>query len=86
MFCSSHFKTIADELGCTTEILPLHDNRQQFTRQTKIALESYGGLKCPDALPKWAWSVLNDFDESYFSPEGLIGLPIEACVVIAARQ
>lgn len=84
MFCASHFKKFSDELGCKIEILPLHDNRHQFTRQTKVALESYGGLKCPDALPDWAWSILNDFDENYFSPEGLMDLPIEACVVITA--
>ncbi len=84
MFCTSHFKSISDELGCKIEILPLHDNQHQFTRQTKVALESYGGLKCPGALPGWAWSILNDFDENLFSPEGLIDLPIEACVVITA--
>lgn len=84
MFCASHFKRISDELGCKIEILPLHDNQHQFTRQAKTALESYGGLKCPDALPDWAWSILNDFDENYFSPEGLMDLPIEACVVITA--
>lgn len=84
LFCASHFKKISDELGCKIEILPLHDNQHQFTRQTKVALESYGGLKCPDALPDWAWSILNDFDENYFSPEGLLDLPIEACVVITA--
>ena len=84
MFCAHHFKKISDELGCKIEILPLHDNQHQFTRQTKVALESYGGHKCPDALPDWAWNILNDFDENYFSPEGLMDLPIEACVVITA--
>lgn len=84
MFCASHFQRISDELGCDIKILPLHDNRHQFTRQTKIALESYASLKCPDALPDWAWDILNDFDENYFSPDALIDLPITACVVITA--
>ncbi len=84
MFCASHFRKIAEELGCNVEILPLHDSQHQFTRQTKNALEAYGGLKCPDALPNWAWDILNDFDENYFSPDGLLDIPIEACVVITA--
>lgn len=84
LFCANHFKQISDELGCKIEVLPLHDNQHQFTRQTKVALEAYGGLKVPEALPDWAWKILNDFDENYFSPEALNDLPIEACVVITA--
>jgi SAM-dependent methyltransferase len=84
LFCSKHFEKIASEVGCTIEVLPLHDNKKQFTRQTRNALEAYGGMKCPDALPNWAWKILGEYDEDYFSPEGLLDLPIEACVVITS--
>jgi ubiquinone/menaquinone biosynthesis C-methylase UbiE len=84
LFCTKHFESIALEVGCTIEILPLHDNKKQFTRQTRNALENYGGMKCPEALPGWAWKILEEYDLNYFSPEALLDLPIEACVVITA--
>lgn len=84
LFSLKHFEKIALEVGCSIEILPLHDNKNQFTRQTKNALEAYGGMKCPEALPEWAWKILKEYDENYFSSEALLELPIEACVVITA--
>jgi SAM-dependent methyltransferase len=84
LFSSKYFKNIASELGCEIEIIPLHSNVDQFTRQTITALESYGGYKCPEALPDWAWDKLKQYDQRYFSSEGLSDIPIEACVVITA--
>jgi SAM-dependent methyltransferase len=86
MFCAEHFNKIGKELGCDVEVVPLHGNDKQFTAQAVTALQTYGGMKCPQALPGWAWDILTEFDENYFSPEALRDLPLEACVVITAPE
>jgi len=46
---------------------------------------AYGGPKRED-VPAWAWKPFDRLDNDTFSPEMLIDLPIEGCVIFRERD
>jgi hypothetical protein len=63
----------------------IHDNKAQFRRHFTYMIEAYGGLKRED-VPAWAWKPFDRLDNDTFSPEMLIDLPIEGCVIFRKKD
>lgn len=61
-------------------IYSLMDVEQQFRRQTEVLLNLGIGAP-PDALPGWAWSILDRYDQM-FSPELKQELLIEGTIIL----
>jgi predicted O-methyltransferase YrrM len=79
-FPRSVLEQIATRAGSELIVYPLHDNNRQFTRHFAYMLEAYGGMNRSD-VPKWAWAVFDRFDRRIFSPEMLLDVPLEGCVI-----
>jgi SAM-dependent methyltransferase len=58
----------------------LHDNVGQFRRHFTYMLETYGGMKAAD-YPGWAWDIFDRYDKDTFSPEMLLDLALEGCIM-----
>jgi hypothetical protein len=58
----------------------LHDNVGQFRRHFSYMLETHGGMKAAD-YPKWAWKIFDRYDKEMFSPEMLLDLALEGCIM-----
>jgi SAM-dependent methyltransferase len=58
----------------------LHDNVGQFRRHFSYMLETYAGMKAAD-YPGWAWDIFDRYDKETFSPEMLLDLALEGCVM-----
>jgi SAM-dependent methyltransferase len=58
----------------------LHDNVGQFRRHFSYILETYGGMKATD-YPGWAWDIFDRYDKVTFSPEMLLDLALEGCIM-----
>ena len=58
----------------------LHDNVGQFRRHFSYVLETYGGMKATD-YPAWAWDIFDRYDKETFSPEMLLDLALEGCIM-----
>ena len=43
-------------------------------------LETYGGMKAAD-YPEWAWNIFDRYDKETFSPEMLLDLALEGCIM-----
>nr|WP_245264854.1 hypothetical protein [Rhodopseudomonas palustris] len=43
-------------------------------------LETYGGMKATDD-PSWAWDIFDRYDNESFSPEMLLDLALEGCIL-----
>lgn len=81
MFTKSYFEKIADAAGAQlVRFRPLHKTENCFSIQTTMALTHYGGFKCPEALPDWAWDILARYD-NFFSEEMKQDLLIEGSIV-----
>lgn len=82
LFSRSYFEEICKEMGAKqVDIRSLHDSDAIFTNHTRSTLKSYGGLD-EDALPKWAWDILERYDHEHFSPEQKKELILEGLVLI----
>ncbi len=81
MFTKSYFERIAKEAGAQgVQFRPLHETANCFSKQTTMALSQYGGFKCPEALPNWAWEIIERYD-GFFSEELKQDLLIEGSIV-----
>ena len=81
IFTKSFFIEAARRCGyASVEILPLHACSAVFHDQTRANLNMGLGLP-PDALPDWAWSIVDHYDDA-FSPELHSELLIEGMVLL----
>ncbi len=81
IFTKSFFIESARLCGyASVEILPLHASLDVFHSQTRANLNMGLGLP-PDALPDWAWSIVDHYDEA-FSPELHNELLVEGMVLL----
>jgi SAM-dependent methyltransferase len=79
MFTRTFFHDVARRVGATSlTIHALHRLDRPFTAQTEANLRLGAGLG-PDALPSWAWRIVNEMDE-VFSARVKDDLLIEGCV------
>jgi SAM-dependent methyltransferase len=79
-FPRSVLDRLASDAGARVTIYPLHDTNGQFRRQFSYALQTYGGLS-EKTLPVWAWEIFDRYDRETFSPEMLVDLAVEGCVI-----
>jgi SAM-dependent methyltransferase len=84
-FPRSVLQGIADATNTELIVYPIHDNKAQFRRHFTYMIEAYGGLKRED-VPAWAWKPFDRLDNDTFSPEMLIDLPIEGCVIFRKKD
>jgi SAM-dependent methyltransferase len=71
---------IARENHAEVRTYGLHDNVGQFRRHFSYMLETYGGMKAAD-YPEWAWNIFDRYDKETFSPEMLLDLALEGCIL-----
>lgn len=79
-FPRSVLDQIAQENGAELRIWGLHDNVGQFRRHFTYMLETYCGMKA-DEYPAWAWEIFDRYDRETFSPEMLLDLALEGCIM-----
>jgi ubiquinone/menaquinone biosynthesis C-methylase UbiE len=81
MFTSTYFDRVrADQGWGELVIYPLHDHRDGLRRQAAVHLRLGSGL-APEALPDWAWTVLDEADAAL--SDDLRGeLPQEAAILL----
>jgi len=89
LFTRSYFEALAATLGyVSVEIEPLNPSDEPFRLQTRTNLRLALGLPedaVVNALPSWAWNILQDFDAA-FSRELKRDLPIEARIVFTRHE
>lgn len=84
LFTRSYLEPRARAAGFDEIIIyPLMDTAQQFRRQTAVMLQLGIGAK-PEALPDWAWRILDGYDQ-LFSPELKQELMIEGAIILKKR-
>ena len=79
-FPRSVLDRIAIENHAEVRTYGLHDNVGQFRRHFAYMLETYGSMKATD-YPKWAWDIFDHYDKEAFSPEMLVDLALEGCIM-----
>lgn len=81
LFTRRYLEEIADKAGFSECILyPLHATDHQFAKQIEVNLR-LGIGKGQDALPQWAWEIIQQYDES-FSTDLKSELLIEGGVIL----
>ena len=81
MFTRSYFERLRTAQGWTDLItVPLNISRTGLRDQAAVHLKLRAGL-APDALPQWAWSILDETDAS-ISDDLRAELPQEAAVLL----
>ena len=75
---------IARDNGAEVQVYGLHDNVGQFRRHFAYMLETYGGMKAAD-YPSWAWDIFDRYDKETFSPEMLLDLALEGCIMFRKK-
>lgn len=83
-FPRSVLDKIARENGLEVQVYGLHDNVGQFRRHFAYMLETYGGMKAAD-YPAWAWDIFDRNDKETFSPEMLLDLALEGCIMFRKK-
>jgi SAM-dependent methyltransferase len=79
-FPRSVLDKIAQENGAELRVWGLHDNIGQFRRHFTYMLEIYCGMKAEE-YPAWAWEIFDRYDRETFSPEMLLDLALEGCIM-----
>jgi SAM-dependent methyltransferase len=79
-FTRSVLDRIARENRAEIRTFGLHDNVGQFRRHFSYMLETSGGMKATD-YPGWAWDIFDRYDKETFSPEMLLDLALEGCIM-----
>ena len=79
-FPRSVLEKIAQENHAEVRTYGLHDNIGQFRRHFSYMLETYGGMKATN-YPTWAWDIFDRYDKETFSPEMLLDLALEGCIL-----
>lgn len=79
-FPRSVLDRIARENHAEVRTYGLHDNVGQFRRHFSHMLETYGHMKAMD-YPAWAWDIFDRYDKEVFSPEMLLDLALEGCIL-----
>jgi len=79
-FPHSVLDKIAQENRAEVRTYGLHDNVGQFRRHFSYMLETYGGMRATD-YPAWAWDIFDRYDKETFSPEMLLDLALEGCIL-----
>jgi SAM-dependent methyltransferase len=81
MFTKSYFEKLAELAGArSVKVVSVDDLPKPFSSKMASLLR-VGICRERDALPNWAWQIIDTYEES-FSKDGLEELPIEACVII----
>ena len=83
-FPRSVLDKIARDNGAELQVYGLHDNVGQFRRHFAYMLETYSGMKAAD-YPGWAWDIFDRYDNNTFSPEMLLDLALEGCVMFRKK-
>ncbi len=83
-FPRSKLDAMARAAGADARVIPLHDQQGPFRRQLLYMLETYHGIP-PARVPGWALAVMDRYDQEVFSPEGLVDVALEGCVVFQKR-
>jgi ubiquinone/menaquinone biosynthesis C-methylase UbiE len=79
-FSRSMLDKIAEQAGAQLTIYPLHETKDQFSRSFAYMLQTYGGIS-RDSMPGWVWSIFDRYEQKTFSPEMLIDLALEGCIM-----
>jgi len=79
-FPRSVLDKIASENRAEVSTYGLHDNIGQFRRHFSYMLETYGDMKATE-YPSWAWDIFDRYDKETFSPEMLLDLALEGCIM-----
>jgi len=82
MFPRSVIDEMARKAGATLTIYPIHGTEAPFRNYFTYMMKSYRGL-APDELPSWAAEILDRFDHETFSPQMLVDLALEGCIIFA---
>ncbi len=81
LFTKHSFEEMADQAGFSEwQIYPLHPPELQFAKQVEVILR-LGIGKGREALPQWAWEIVQYYDEC-FSPDLKTDLLIEGGVIL----
>lgn len=83
-FPRSMLDRMAHEADAEVRVIPLHDNVGQFRRHLTYALETYVSVPRKD-VSEWVWDLIDRFDKDTFSPEMLVDLALEGCIVFRKR-
>ena len=79
-FPRSVLDRIAQGNNAELRIWGLHDNVGQFRRHFTYMLETYCSMKAEE-YPAWAWQIFDRYDQETFSPEMLLDLALEGCIM-----
>lgn len=82
MFPRSVIDEMARNAGATLTIYPLHGVDGPFRNYFQFMMKSYRGLE-PENLPSWAAEILDRFDRDTYSPQMLVDLALEGCIIFA---
>jgi SAM-dependent methyltransferase len=85
VFSRAVLDRIAEQAGAQVAVYPLHDNNGQFSRSFAYMLQTYGGIP-RDSMPGWVWDIFDRYDRKAFSPEMLIDLAMEGCIIFRKRS
>lgn len=81
LFTRRYFEEIADKAGFSDCVIyPLHATDHQFAKQIEVNLR-LGIGKGQEALPQWAWEIIQQYDE-FFSADLKSDLLIEGGVIL----
>jgi SAM-dependent methyltransferase len=83
-FPRSVLDKIARDNEAELRVYGLHDNVGQFRRHFAYMLETYGGMKAAE-YPAWAWDIFDRYDNNTFSPEMLLDLALEGCIMFRKK-
>ena len=75
---------LATSVGAELTVYPVHDNVGQFRRAFAYMLGAYSRFK-PEDIPAWAWETFDRYDTKTFSPEMLVDLAMEGCIIFRKR-
>lgn len=80
MFPRSVIDEMARNAGATLTIYPIHGTEAPFRNYFQYMMKSYRGLE-PEELPSWAAEILDRFDKETYSPQMLVDMALEACLI-----
>jgi len=81
LFTNRYFEKVATELNASAlTIYPIHDSKSMLRKQIAFELRCGGGF-APEALPAWAWSLVDRIQGS-LSEDLSREIPIEAAVIL----
>ena len=85
VFPRHSLEQLATTVGAELTIYPVHDNVGQFRRAFTYMLNAYSSRFKSANIPAWVWEIFDRYDTRTFSPEMLVDLALEGCIVFRKR-